>query len=119
MTDFNPLAIPEPISHPATSPAPAAPASPSNPAAPVTAPPMPMSATEARAKIQERINDKAFYERLKQHDPAAHQEWSRLHQAAHPLPTEVRTAADVDSQVAARHARFWDEHIASLKAQFR
>jgi hypothetical protein len=118
MTDFNPLALPEPIYYPESpSPSPA-PASPSTPAAPLITPAMPMSVTEARAAIQERINDTAFYAKLKSQDPAAHQEWARLHKIAHPVPTEFRTAADVDSQVAARQARFWDEHIASLKAQF-
>jgi hypothetical protein len=120
-SEFNPLAIPEPIHY--TPPPPAAPAAPSPAApqpaaAPVTAPAMPMSVSEAKAAIQQRINDAAFYERLKLQDPAAHREWARLHQIAHPVPPVVRTAADVDSQVAARAARFWDEHIASLKAQF-
>ena len=80
-----------------------------------------LSVENARAAIRERINDKAFYERMRSSDPAvsgpARAEWAGLHAQGFPSRPPL-TAADVGVQEAARSEEQWNSFFAAVRQQF-
>jgi hypothetical protein len=63
----------------------------------------------AHAQIQALTGDKDFWNRLKQKDASAHQEWARLHKAAYP------SDASAAGQEQARTAESWNQYVAGIK----
>jgi hypothetical protein len=74
----------------------------------------------ARARIDQLKGDKDFYNRLMQKDAGAHAEWSNLHRAGYPSPSEIASAADVAVQEDARNAELKNVYLAAVsqRAEF-
>jgi hypothetical protein len=80
-----------------------------------------MSAADAQAAIKDRINDKAFGDRLRSADAAiaaaAKAEWTALHKAGFPAPEPV-TAEAIGVQAAARAEQEWSTFFSAVRKEF-
>ena len=78
------------------------------------------AAIEARAKIDQLKGNPDFYKQLHAEKDrglsgAARQEWDRLHKVGYPVPTEITSQQDVDSQNAARNNEQLNGYVAFIK----
>jgi gamma-glutamylcyclotransferase (GGCT)/AIG2-like uncharacterized protein YtfP len=82
----------------------------------------PLTPETALAQIDALKGDKEFYGQLKSQDAAvkaaAMARWTKLHQVAHSVPTQVASEEDVNQQAAARNAEEWNRRIVFLNQFF-